>query len=334
MTKIARKILPAVLVLVASAGAVQAAKTLEIYFIDVEGGQSTLIVSPSGQSLLIDTGYAGFSGRDADRIHKAAKDAGVKRIDYLMITHFHADHVGGVGNLLQRLPVGTFLDHGPSVETNSYPEPWAEAFAKGKHQVLAPGAKIPVKDLEVTVLTSGGKRIDNAGEPNPYCAGLDPRPEGQKGESGENPQSNGVLVQFGKFRFLDLGDITWNKELAVLCPNNHAGKVDLYLTTHHLADSPKAIWGLAPRVAIANNGPRKGGSAAGWKTTMASPGLEDMWQLHFAVAGGKDANVADTLIANVDEMCQGEHLKVSASEDGSFTVLNPRNKYSKTYKAR
>jgi beta-lactamase superfamily II metal-dependent hydrolase len=314
------------------AGTLHGAKTLDMYFIDVEGGQATLVVAPSGQSLLIDTGYTGFGGRDALRIAAAAKEAGVKRIDTLLITHFHDDHVGGVANLLDRLPVTTFLDHGLSIETKDYPVPYAAAFAKGQHKVIAAGDKIPVKDLDVTVVAAGGKAIGGKGEPNPYCAGI---PQSQSDlEAGENSQSAGVVVQFGKFRFADLGDLTWNKELALLCPDNKVGKIDLYITTHHGGESSKAIWGMAPRVAVMNNGPSKGGDPPGWKNVMASPGLEDLWQLHFALAGGKETNVPDTFIVNVDANDQGKHLKVSALADGSFTVTNPRNKFSKTYPAK
>lgn len=314
------------------AGMANAAKTLELYFIDVEGGQATLVVGPSGQSLLIDTGYTGFGGRDTLRIAAAAKDAGVKKIDTLLITHFHDDHVGGVANLLDRFQVSTFLDHGPSIETHGYPSVYSEAFAKGQHQVVAPGDKIPVKGLDVTVVAAAGKVIAGSGEPNPNCAGLTPRQTPD--EQGENSQSVGVVIAFGKFRFADLGDLTWNKELALLCPENKAGKIDLYLTTHHGGESPKAIWGMTPRVAIMNNGPSKGADPLGWKNIKASPGLEDLWQLHFALAGGKETNVPDTFIANVDANDHGYHLKVSALEDGSFTVTNPRNKFRKTYAAK
>ena len=290
------------------------------------------MVAPSGQSLLIDTGYTGFGGRDTLRIAAAAKDAGVKKIDTLLITHFHDDHVGGVANLLDRLPVVMYLDHGPSIETKDYPSAYAAAFAKGQHKVVAAGDKIPIKDLDVTVVAGAGKAIGGKGEPNPYCGGI---PESQSDlEAGENSQSLALVIQFGKFRFADLGDLTWNKELALLCPENKVGRVDLFLTTHHGGESPKAIWGMNPRVAIMNNGPSKGGDPAGWKNVMASPGLEDLWQLHFALAGGKDTNVPDTFIANVDVNDQGKHLKVSALADGSFTVTNPRNKFSKTYAAK
>lgn len=318
------------------AGVAQAAKTLDLYFIDTEGGQATLVVAPSGQSLLIDTGYTGFGGRDTLRIAAAAKDAGVKKIDTLVITHFHDDHVGGVANLLDRLPVTLFLDHGPSIETHDYPGPYAAAFAKGQHRVVAAGDKIAIKDLDVTVVAGAGKSISSQnggkGEPNPYCGGI-PQSTSEV-EAGENSQSLAVVIQFGKFRFADLGDLTWNKELALLCPANKVGKIDLYLTTHHGGESSKAIWGMTPRVAIMNNGPSKGGDPAGWKNVMASPGLEDLWQLHFALAGGKETNVPDTFIANVDANDQGKHLKVSALADGSFTVTNPRNKFTKTYAAK
>jgi beta-lactamase superfamily II metal-dependent hydrolase len=320
-------------------GPLRAAKTLDIYFVDTEGGQATLLVAPSGQSLLVDTGFPGNGGRDALRIAAAAKAAGVKRIDYLLITHFHADHVGGVANLLQKLPVSNFLDHGPSVESNSYPEDYARAFAAGnpskaQHKVVAPGDTIPVKGLNVTVVAAAGRNIQRKGEPNGHCAGVAPKPENDKTNSGENPQSSAILVQFGKFRFVDLGDLVWNRELSLVCPENVVGKVDVYLTTHHGGESPQGVWGMAPRVAIMNNGARKGGNPDAWRRVMGSPGLEDMWQLHFAMAGGREANAPDTMIANLDEQCQGEYLKVSASEDGSFTVENSRNKYTKSYKAR
>jgi competence protein ComEC len=320
------------LALLAWAGSARAAKTLDLYFIDTEGGQATLVVAPSGQSLLIDTGYTGFGGRDTLRIAAAAKDAGVKKIDTLLITHFHDDHVGGVANLLDRFPVATFLDHGPSIETHEYPAPYVAAFGKGQHKVVAAGDKIPVKDLDVTVVAAAGKVISGKGDPNPHCAGI--AEQQSDDETGENSQSLALVIQFGKFRFADLGDLSWNKELALLCPENKVGKIDLYLMTHHGGESPKAIWGMAPRVAIMNNGPSKGGDPAGWKNVKASPGLEDLWQLHFALAGGKETNVPDTFIANVDANDQGTHLKVSALADGSFAVTNPRNKFSKTYAAK
>src|SRR5579862_2443192 len=316
----------------ALANSLYAAKPLDIYFIDVEGGQSTLIVSPSGQSLLIDTGWTNFSGRDADRIAAAAKLGHVKKIDYVLITHHHADHEGGVPNLIERMPVGMFFDHGPSIEAKpdrTY-KAYMDAMASHEHKIIKPGDTIPIKGLEITEMVAGGEHIDRKGDANPFCAGVEPRED----DKTENSQSGGVLVQFGQFRFADLGDLTWNKELALLCPENRVGKVDLYLTTHHGGESSKAIHGMAPRVAIMNNGARKGGDPKGWKVVKDSPGLEDLWQLHFAIAGGSEANVPDPMIANVEEHCEGKYLKVSAEASGAFTVYNPRNKYTKTYAAR
>jgi len=307
----------------------QAAKNLEIFFIDTEGGQSTLIASPSGQAMLIDTGYTGFGGRDANRIAEAAKLAHVKRINVLFLTHYHADHAGGVKNLLEVLPVESFYDHGPKVDDDkANSTEYDKARGNSPHTVYKPGDKIPIKDLDITVVVAAQKHIETHGPPNPFCAGLAP----QTGEAGENPQSGGVVVEFGKFRFADLGDIIWNEELALLCPENRVGKLDLLLTPHHGTHvSPKADYAMAPRVVIMNNGATKGGKPEAYKMWEGMKGLEDLWQLHFAMAGGKDGNSPDTFIANIDEKCEGKYLKVTAHEDGSFTVYNSRNKYTKTY---
>jgi competence protein ComEC len=318
------------------------AKTLEIYFIDVEGGQATLFVSPSGQSMLVDTGWRGFGGRDADRITAAMKHAKIKEINYVVITHYHRDHVGGVPELTQRIKVGTFVDHGPSMENGNKAvrEDYADyekAIAGSQHIVVKPGDVIPLKGVNVDVLSSAGdlfqKAQAGAGAPNPLCADAKPKPD----DPTENARSVGMLISFGKFRMLDLGDLTWNKELGLVCPNNLIGKVDLYLTTHHGFDEsgPAAlVHAISPRVAIMNNGPKKGGSPSAWQIVKDSPGLEDLWQLHYAIAGGQDHNVADSFVANVDEFCQGDYIKVSAEQDGSFTVLNSRNKYHHEYRAK
>lgn len=318
-----------------------AAKTLDVYFIDVEGGQATLMVSPAGQSLLVDTGYAGFNGRDADRIAAAAKLAGVKQIDHLVITHYHADHVGGVAQLAAKLPIKHFIDHGPNTETGADPDAryksYTNTMGSNRRTVVRPGQKIPVKGLDVQVLSSNGatiqKPVNGGGSPNSLCGSA----KKVAYDAGENSRSLGVLVTFGKFRLLDLGDLTWDNELALVCPNNLIGTVDVYLTTHHGGDNlrPAAVvHALKPRVAIMNNGATKGGSAGNWKTVRSSPGLLDLWQLHFAVAGGKDHNVGEQFIANPDPdpaNDQGNWIKVSAESNGSFTVTNGRNKVSKSY---
>ena len=330
-----RRLLPA-LAFLASATLLPAAKNLEVYFIDVEGGQATLFVSPGGESLLVDTGWGGNNRRDAERIAAAAKDAGVKKIDYLVITHYHADHVGGVMQLAEKLPIRNFVDHGASVEQGKDAEvrfnSYVDSRGKGTHILAKPGDRIPVKGLDVKVLSAGGTVTASTGKPNPECANL----VKQDADASENGASLGMLVTFGNFRLLDLGDLTWNREQEMMCPSNPIGKVDVYLVSHHGAPtsgSPQLVRAIAPRVAIMNNGARKGGDPSAWKIVRGAPGLEDLWQVHFSVAGGKESNTADMFIANVDEVCEGKSLKLTAQNDGSFTVENRRNKYQKAYPA-
>src|SRR5215469_15422248 len=273
-----------------------AAQTLNVYFIDTEGGQSTLFVSPSGETMLVDTGWPGFNGRDADRIVAAAKQAGVTKIDYLLITHYHMDHVGGVPQLAARIPIRNFIDHGPSVEHGKDADELVAAYTHvkgtGRHLLARPGEKIPIRGIDVQILTAGGQEIQNslqgAGSPNPYCAAVEQR----NADPSENAQSVGTIITFGKFRMIDLGDLTWNKEYELVCPNNKIGTVDVYLSTHHgsdLSGGPEIVHALHPRVAIMNNGATKGGSSEAWQAMHSSPGIEDIWQLHYAMAGG-DAN--------------------------------------------
>ncbi len=332
--------LTAVLILASSVWA-KDARTLDMYFIDVEGGQATLIVTPQGQSLLIDTGYPGFYGRDADRIVSAAKSAGLKKIDYVLITHYHSDHVGGVPQLAERIPIGAFVDHGPNREdtpaVRQYYTAYQQVADHAKHISVRPGDTLPLKGIKVQVLTADGEHIassvDGAGQPNPYCDSEPAAPD----DPTENARSVGVLLTYGKFRFIDLGDLTKKKEAQLVCPVNRAGTVDVYLVTHHGIDQSNAraiVDALHPRVAIMENGARKGGRAAAWQTVHDSPGLEDLWQLHYAVGSDAAHNVGEAQIANMEEKCGGNHLKLSARPDGSFTVTNSRNAYSKKYEAK
>src|SRR5438445_2149479 len=282
-----RKLIPGILAL-ACAAVLPAAKNLEVYSIDVEGGQATLFVSPSGESLLVDTGWAGFNHRDANRIAAAAKAAGVKKIDYLVITHYHADHVGGVPQLAEKLPIRNFVDHGPSIETTKDAGVLFNAYSafrdKGNHIQVKAGDTIPIKGLDIRVLSAAGGAIGSplpgAGQPNPGCDNF----ERHAVDRSENAQSVGILVGYGDFRVIDLGDLTWNKEKELVCPANKVGTVDLYLVSHHgmnMSGSPQMVHALHPRVALMNNGAKKGGSPEIWQTIHDTPGLQDLWQLHF-----------------------------------------------------
>lgn len=320
------------------ASAATSSKPLQIYFIDVEGGQSTLVVSPSGQSLLIDTGWPDQDGRDADRILAAAHEAGIQQIDYVLITHYHRDHVGGVPQLVDGIKVGTFLDHGPNLEdsqvTRTDYAAYERAIAGHARVVVKPGWTIPIKGIDVQVLSAAGdlitKPLDGAGEANPYCKS---EPAASTDES-ENARSVGVMISYGRFRFVDLGDLTKKKELALACPNNLLGKVDLFLVTHHgmdLSNSKALVWALQPEIAVIDNGPRKGASPAAWQIIHDSPGLQDLWQLHYAETSDREHNVDPAHIANPKENCEGKLLKVDADKDGTFTLTNSRTGARQSY---
>jgi len=334
------KLRPAIL-LVAAAAAVSAAGNLEVYCIDVEGGKATLWVSPSGESMLVDAGWPGFNHRDAGRIAAAAKAAGVRKIDYLVVTHFHTDHAGRVPQLAEKMPIRNFVDHGTTTETGQRAEvlfgEYSRVRDKGTHIVVKPGDTVPIKGLDVQIVSAAGDLIASplpgAGQPNPACAGYQtPAPD-----QTENARSIGMVVTYGSFRSVDLADLTKDKEYGLVCPANKLGTVDLFMVSHHGWDpsnSAPLLHALQPRVAIMNNGASKGGVAEVWQTIRDTPGLEDFWQLHFAVAAGKDHNSPDSYIANVDENCQGQWLRVTARRDGTFTVHNQRNKFERTYKKR
>jgi len=312
---------------------------LLIYAIDVEGGQSTLLVETATHaSLLIDTGWAGNSGRDASRIQAAMRDAGITRIDHLLITHFHTDHVGGVPELVKRVPIGEFLDHGENREDSDITRHDYAAYLKairGKpRRIVHPGDTIDIPGFNATVLAADGEQIGAVPgvkpTPNPYCAA---EPHWDL-DATENPRSAGVLIRFGKFRFVDLGDLTKAKEIPLVCPNNLIGTVDLYLVNHHgfnLSNSRAFVDAIHPRVAIMDNGAHKAGSPEAWQTVHDSPGLEDLWMLHTAEDSDAAHNSAEALIANVKGGADEAYLKVIASADGSFSVTNSRTGQTKHY---
>ena len=342
-------------------------KTLDVYVIDVEGGNATLVVSPSGESLLIDTGNAGAAAvRDASRIREAVQDAGLRQIDHLITTHWHGDHFGGMAELASRVAIRDFIDHGPNVQPGEAADTflakvYPQLYAQAKHTVVKAGDRIPVAGVEVRVVTSAGETIKaplpGAGQPNPYCASFKP-----EDSNAEDPQSVGVHITFGKFRTMHLGDLTKNKEFELMCPQNRIGTVDVFLGLHHglsSSNSEVIVHALRSRVAIMNNGTRKGGTPDVMKTMHSSPSLEDLWQIHFSVLSGQEYTVPGMFIANtIDEQPPtmpvapvvapppgpgappapvhngtAYWIKLSAEQDGSFTVTNARNGFTKTYRA-
>jgi competence protein ComEC len=331
-----KKALGCLLALVVSVGAMaqtQHRAPLKIYFIDVEGGQSTLFVTPEHESLLIDTGWPDNNGRDAKRILKAARQAGIKKIDYLLLTHFHTDHVGGVPQLAKLIPIGTFIDHGPNREkTDKATEQGYEAYqallATGKyhHIVAHPGELLPIPGMHVEVISADGNLIDQplagGGQPNPYCKVSQPR----SADKTENARSLGVLITYGQFRVLDLGDLTWDKEMQLMCPANPIGTVNLLVVSHHgwyQSSSPALVDAVHPEVAIMDNGEHKGGSKPTLKTIDAAPGLDALYQLHYSDEGTTD-NTASPRIANLQGTDPGYGIDVAANANGSFSVTNLR----------
>lgn len=319
-------------------------RTLQIFFVDVEGGQATLLVTPEKQSLLVDTGWPGNDGRDADRIVAAAKKAGITRIDFVLITHFHTDHVGGLPQLAARIPIGTVIDHGDNRESTDVPtvEGWHAyqdllAGKKFKRLTVKPGDSLPIRGIHTTILSSDGAVIDHplpgAGQENTTCKNAEQYPTDQT----ENRRSVGTLLTFGKLRILDLGDLTRDKEMELVCPNNKLGAMDIYIVSHHgwgQSGSLPFLNAIAPRVAIMDNGAKKGGTPSAWDIIEKSPRLENLWQLHFSEEGGAAHNVASEFIANPVGPDAGNYLQLTAWPDGTFTVFNSRTLNTKHYPSR
>lgn len=327
---------------------IQAApKTLDIYFIDVEGGAATLIVTPSGESLLIDSGFPGE--RDAGRIARVAIEvAGLKQIDHYITTHWHQDHVGGIPRLSQLIPVHHYYDHGLPAKLPSDIKPETiEAYkqtVQGKSEILKPGDHIHLQSmsknlspLKILVLAANGIVLDEQpGAPQIKACGpnFEPLPE----DKTDNANSIGILLSFGRFKFFDGGDLTWNVENRLACPKNLAGAVDVYQVDHHGVDNsnnPALVNALNPRVAIINNGPRKGGEPRSYATLKGVKDIQAIYQIHRNLRTTEKDNSPSGFVANDEEACHGEFIKLSVDSDGkSYNVSIPSKQISLRYRTR
>ena len=323
-------------------------RNLDIYWVDVEGGAATLMVAPSGESLLVDAGFE-VGDRDARRIFAVAQQAGLKKIDYFILSHFHADHEGGLPALARMIPIGRCFDRGDFIEPAN--QRWRDGYLSvcaTKRTIVNVGDKIPLKGLQVDVVASDGHllaRPINGGGPNPLCATAENKPR----DVPENYRMVGALFTYGKFKFLDLADLDWEMEMELACPVNKLGEVTIYQTGRHGAfdgaGAPGFLYAIKPQVVIVNNGPRKGlgGPSPGqqkaatihYERIAKSPGIEGIWQGHLSLFD-KEHNTRDEMIANLEDTaeCKGNWIKASIGRDGQFTVTNSRNGFSRAYMAR
>jgi competence protein ComEC len=318
-------------------------RTLDLYFIDVEGGAATLIITPAGESVLIDAGWDGFDGRDAKRIRQAMRQAGIMAIDHLVVTHYHKDHYGGVPGLARLVPIKNFYDYGKMTSLMDDPQ-FAERYgayqaaAKGQAITLKPGDTIPLKTaagappIKLLCVASRAAVISEGGAiANPACT-----PDAPDEDQSDNARSVALLLKLGDFEFLNLADLSWNVSKRLICPDNEIGEVDLYQTTHHggnINNDPALLRSLRPTVAVMINGPRKGGHPDTVKWLRETPSFRALYQLHRNVQTSAEQNTPVEFIANLDEHPDEAHM-ITVSVDtvkSSFTVTNRRTKESRSY---
>ncbi|MGB7219921.1 MAG: MBL fold metallo-hydrolase, partial [Vicinamibacterales bacterium] len=274
------------------------------------------------------------------RIMAAVREAHLDRIDYLLVTHFHPDHVGGVPELAMRIPIGTFIDYGSPMGADRMATGGFRAYepvrGRGQHLQPKPGDRLPLKGIEADIFSSAGdiiqKRLSGGGRANPMCETFEVEPA----DGTENFRSIGLRIRYGSFRFVDPGDLMGVTLASLVCPVNLLGEASVYLVPHHGnydSNVPAVLAALRPRVALMNNGATKGGDPASFTTLHKQPDLEDLWQLHESRNAGAK-NAPDSFIANVDEGQTAYWIKLTASDDGRFTIVNGRTGFTKTYPAK
>ncbi|MCA8997066.1 MAG: MBL fold metallo-hydrolase [Planctomycetaceae bacterium] len=321
-------------------------RKFEIYFIDVEGGAATFLVTPAGETILIDSGYPDLGGRDRDRILDVVRNvAGETNIDHAVVSHWHRDHYGNHAALAAEIPIGVFWDRGiPDAlqEDNEFQDRIAEYRSASQNQSrpLKAGDTFVLDSgdlpLKVTVLSGSREVIQNSGPPNPFADEADLREE----DSSDNAASLSLLFQYGDFEFLCCGDLTWNVEAKLVTPNNSIGKVDLFMVTHHglpVSNNPVLVKAIDPLVAVMCNGPTKGGHPQTISTLRACESLKHWYQLHRNIALADEEQAPREFIANTGttQDCQGVWVKASVALDGkSFAVQVGPDGQRRTYDCR
>jgi competence protein ComEC len=320
---------------------------LDIYFIDTEGGAATLIVTPQRESILIDCGNPGV--RDAERIHEVAtKQAHLEAIDHLFITHWHSDHYGGAGRLSKLMPIRHYYDRGIPEKLAEDPSNFPllidayRSASENKSKTMKAGDELTLKQsdtgpkVRLLCLCANGETIpDRKDAPeNPLAKEHQPK----DADPSDNAKSLGFLLSYGDFRFLDLGDLTWNNEYKLVHPTDKIGLVDVYQVTHHgldISNNPVLINTVKPRVAVFNNGPRKGGHPSVTATLRRVPDIKAIYQMHRNVAVGAQENADPEYIANPDEKCQGESIHLSVAADAkTYNVTVGSKGKPRTYDTR
>lgn len=319
-------------------------RSLDIYWIDVDGGAATLIVTPERESVLMDSGFDLPDDEHAKRVVAAMTDAGISSLDYYVASHFHGDHVGSILSLVQLVEIGEFIDHGESVEQDSERgrTAWETYQAAVKladrpySSPVRPHDILLLQGVDFTIVSSNlevpFQSLDPQG-PNAFCEGADSGPE----DTGENARSVGYLLSFGEFQFLNLGDLTSGGQHALVCPENLIGVIDVLQIPHHGNDiAPQFIGALKATVAVSSNGARKGGSPEGYEVVNASEGIEGIWQSHRALNTDDEHNTEANMIANlIEENDAGHWIKLSVQPNAtSYRITNSRNQFSRTYQIK